>query len=229
MKYIILIPAYEPDSKLLKLLREIDNKYPVVIVNDGSSKFYNEIFEAAKKYAHVMSYTKNMGKGYALKTGLNYIEDTYQEDYIVVAMDADGQHKLTDAIKLCKYAENNLDTLVIGKRNWTKNIPLKSRFGNAITRNIFEKVTGQKIYDTQSGLRAFSYKLNEYMLSISGNRFEYEMNILLNLKNNNIKYHEIPIETIYIDNNKNSHFNTIKDSYKVYKVIYNWKRKNKNN
>ena len=229
MKYIILIPAYEPDSKLLKLLREIDHKYPVVIVNDGSSKFYNEIFEACKKYAHVMSYDKNMGKGYALKTGLNYIEDTFGDNYIVVTMDADGQHKLTDAIKLCEYAKDNLETLVIGKRNWTNNMPLRSRIGNNITRDIFKKVTGQNIYDTQSGLRAFSYRLNEYMLSISGNRFEYEMNVLLNLKNNNIKYHEIPIETIYIDNNKSSHFNTIKDSYKVYKVIYNWSIKHKNN
>lgn len=229
MKYIILIPAYEPDSKLLKLLRQIDNKYSVVIVNDGSNKFYNEIFEVSQKYAHVMSYTKNMGKGYALKTGLNYIEDTFGDNYIVVTMDADGQHKLSDAIKLCQYAEKNLDTLVIGKRNWTKNMPLRSRLGNTITRDIFKRITDQNIYDTQSGLRAFSYKLNDYMLSTSGNRFEYEMNVLLNLKNNNIKYHEIPIETIYLDNNKSSHFNTIKDSYKIYKVIHKWHKQQKKN
>ena len=229
MKYIILIPAYEPNSKLLKLLKEIDNKYPAIVVNDGSNRFYNDIFNAAKKYAHVLSYDKNMGKGYALKTGLNYIEDTYNDNYIVVTMDADGQHKLSDAIKLCEYASQNLETLVIGKRDWAKEMPLRSRIGNTITRNIFNKVTKLKIYDTQSGLRAFSYKLNEYMLSINGNRYEYEMNVLLNLKNNNIKYHEIPITTIYIDNNKDSHFNPIKDSYKVYKVIYKWQHKYKNN
>ena len=74
MKYIILIPAYEPDSKLLKLLREINNKYPVVVVNDGSNKAYQDIFNEVKNYAHLLSYSKNMGKGYALKTGLNYIE-----------------------------------------------------------------------------------------------------------------------------------------------------------
>ena len=227
MKYIILIPAYEPDSKLLKLLREIDNKYPVVVVNDGSSKFYSDIFEAAKKYAHVMSYSKNMGKGYALKTGLNYIEDTFIENYVVVTMDADGQHELTDAIKLCDYVKENPNEIAIGKRTWTKDMPLRSRFGNFITRNIFKKVTGIKIYDTQSGLRAFSDKLNEYMLSITGNRFEYEMNVLLNLKDNNIKHHEIPITTIYIDNNKGSHFNTISDSYKIYRIIHAWKKKHK--
>ena len=209
MKYIILIPAYEPDTKLLRLLREIDNKYPVIVINDGSSKFYNDIFEAAKKYAHVMSYEKNMGKGYALKTGLNYIEDKYEDNYIVVTMDADGQHKLDDALKLCGYVQDNLDTLVLGKRSRTKDMPLRSRLGNHITRNIFKQTTGLDIYDTQSGLRAFSSKLNDYMLSISGNRFEYEMNVLLNIKNHHIKYHEIPISTIYLDNNKDSHFHII--------------------
>ena len=227
MKYIILIPAYEPDNKLLKLLREINKKYPTIVVNDGSGKIYNDIFNDAKEYAYVMSYNKNMGKGYAIKTGLNYIEDTYQDNYIVVTMDADGQHKLADAIKLCDYVKDNQDTIALGKRSWTKDMPIRSRIGNSITRNIFNKLTGLRIYDTQSGLRAFSYKLNDYMLGISGNRFEYEMNVLLNLKNNHIKYHEIPIATIYIDNNKSSHFNTIKDSFKVYKVIYKWKKKYK--
>ena len=227
MKYIILIPAYEPDIKLLKLLREIDNKYPVIVINDGSSKFYNDIFEAAKKYAHVMSYDKNMGKGYALKMGLNYIEDKYEDNYIVVTMDADGQHKLDDALKLCQCAEENLDTLVLGKRAWTKDMPLRSRLGNHLTRKIFTKTTGLNIYDTQSGLRAFSYKLNDYMLSITGNRFEYEMNVLLNLKNHHIKYHEVPISTIYFDNNKSSHFHTISDSYKIYRIIHKWKKEYK--
>lgn len=227
MKYVILIPAYEPDTKLLKLLREIDNKYPVIVINDGSSKFYNDIFEAAKKYAHVMSYEKNMGKGYALKMGLNYIEDKYETNYIVVTMDADGQHKLADAIELCNYAKDNLDTLVLGKRTWTKEMPLRSRFGNYLIRKIFNKTTGLNIYDTQSGLRAFSYKLNDYMLRITGNRFEYEMNVLLNLKNYHIKYHEIPISTIYYDNNKGSHFHTISDSHKIYHITRKWKKEHK--
>lgn len=228
MKYIILIPAYEPNHQLLKLLKEIANKYPTIVVNDGSSKAYNDIFEAAKKYAHVMSYEKNMGKGYALKTGLNYIEDTFK-NYIVVTMDADGQHKLTDAIKLCKYAEEHPDTLVLGKRSWNKRTPIRSRIGNYITRKVFKRATNLCIYDTQTGLRAFSHKLNNYMLNINGTRYEYEMNVLLNLQNHDIPFHEIPITTIYIDNNKNSHFNAIKDSYKIYKMIFKWSKFHKKN
>lgn len=226
MKFIILIPAYEPNYELLNLLNEINNKYTTIIVNDGSNKSYDNIFKSAKKYAHVISYEKNMGKGYAIKTGLNYIKNTF-DNYIVVTMDADGQHKLTDAINLCKYVEKNKKTLALGRRSWNKSTPLKSRIGNSITRNIFKNATGLSIYDTQTGLRAFSYKLNDYMLSIDGNRYEYEMNVLLNLKNNNILFKEIKIDTIYIDNNKSSHFNAIKDSYKIYKMIFKWHRANK--
>ncbi len=221
MPYVILIPSYEPDEQLINLLKEIDNKYPVVIVNDGSDKSFNRIFKEASQYAHIISYNENMGKGYALKTGLNYIDDTYDK-YIVVTMDSDGQHKLSDAIKLCNYIKEHNEQLALGRRTWDKTMPLRSRLGNGITRVIFKWMTKAKIYDTQSGLRAFSYKLTDYMLNIQGNRYEYEMNVLLNLKDSHIKYHEIKTATIYINNNEASHFNTIKDSYKIYKAIFKW-------
>ena len=226
MKYIILIPVYEPDEKLIKLVSTINRKYETIIVNDGSDESYNDVFEECKKYALILSYENNMGKGYALKHGYKYIETNYK-DYVVVSMDADGQHELDDAIKLCDYASQNKDTLVIGRRHWNENTPRRSRFGNTITRKVFKRLTKLNIYDTQSGLRAFSYELMSFMLSIEGNRYEYEMNTLFSLKDKNIKYKEINIKTIYIDNNKSSHFNAIKDSYKIYKDIYKWKKNNK--
>lgn len=218
MKYIILIPAYEPDDKLIELLKVINHEYETIIVDDGSGGDYKNLFEIAKKYAHVISYETNMGKGYALKKGITYIADNYQ-NYVIVTMDADMQHDLTDAIKLCEYVSKHPDTLVLGKRTWDKTMPLRSRLGNSITRFVFSIKTGLKIYDTQSGLRAFSDSLVNYMLNNDGNRYEYEMNVLLNLKKYRIKYHEIDINTIYIDKNKTSHFNAFKDSYLIYKEI----------
>jgi hypothetical protein len=166
-----------------------------------------------------------MGKGYALKTGLNYIEDTY-EKYIVVTMDADGQHTLKDALKLCDYAKDHQDTLVIGKRTTNKKMPLRSRIGNILTRKVLNNVAKTKIYDTQSGLRAFSNKLIDYMINTPGNCYEYEMNVLLGLNNHKIKYHEIAISTIYLNHNKESHYHVIRDSYKIYREIFKWKIKN---
>ena len=146
------------------------------------------------------------------------------KNYIIVTMDADGQHEITDALKLLEYVSRHDDVLALGKRCWDKTMPIRSRIGNTITRFVFNNKTGLKIYDTQTGLRSFSYKLIDYMLKCDGNRYEYEMNVLLNLKNNNIKYYEMPIKTIYINNNKTSHFNGIVDSYRIYKEIVKYKK-----
>ena len=144
-------------------------------------------------------------------------------------MDSDGQHTIKDAKKLLEYTEQNKEVLTIGKRLRDKKIPLRSKVGNEITKFVFLLATGVKIYDTQSGLRCFSSELVDLFLNIDGDRFEYEMNILMYCAKNKIKMKEIVIETIYIDNNSGSHFNKFKDSYLIYKNIiknlFNKKRK----
>lgn len=219
-KKIILIPAYEPDYHLLELLEKLKKiNLEVIIVDDGSGKEYSQIFNQAKSYGHVISYNRNKGKGAALKTGLNYIKNNYQE-FIVITMDCDGQHSLEDAMKIGEYASSHPNELVLGKRLRSKKTPLKSRIGNAITRFTYRLATGLDVYDTQTGLRAFSEQLVPYMLGIEGERFEYELNVLLDCPRNKIKIKEIQIETIYIENNSHSHFNPIKDSFLIYKEIF---------
>lgn len=219
MDKIALIPSYEPDNKLIKVTNSMKSEgFHVVIVDDGSGKKYKPIFDKCKDKAKVISYDTNKGKGYALKEGLKYIKENYKE-YVVVTIDSDGQHKAKDALKVCNSAINNDNTLVLGMRKRGKNVPLRSILGNTITRFIFRKVSGYDIYDTQTGLRAFTNKLIDYMLDIKGDRFEYEMNVLLNCKNKNINIKEVEIETIYLNENKGSHFSTIKDSYRIYKEI----------
>ena len=216
-KLIVLIPSYEPDENLTKLIKNLNkNKITSIVVDDGSGKDYKEIFDNLD--TKVISYEKNQGKGHALKEGYKYIKDNYKE-YVVVTMDSDGQHRIEDALNLYNYILKNDDTLVLGKRPRGEKTPLRSKIGNGITRFVFHIVSGQDVYDTQTGLRAFSNKLMDYMLKIKGERFEYEMNVLLYAKNNKIPIKELEIETIYIDNNSKSHFNAIKDSFKVYKEI----------
>ena len=216
-KLIVLIPSYEPDENLTKLIKNLNkNKITSIVVYDGSGKDYKEIFDNLD--TKVISYEINQGKGHALKEGYKYIKDNYKE-YVVVTMDSDGQHRIEDALNLYNYILKNDDTLVLGKRPRGEKTPLRSKVGNAITRFVFHLVSGQDVYDTQTGLRAFSNKLIDYMLKVKGERFEYEMNVLLYAKNNKIPIKELEIETIYIDNNSKSHFNAIKDSFKVYKEI----------
>lgn len=219
-KNIILIPAYEPNNKLIHLVEELSKEdLDIIIVDDGSGSNYKEIFNSCKKYSKIISYENNEGKGHALKTGLKYIKENYKKSYIIATMDSDGQHTIKDAKKLIKECSKNKDALYLGKRIRSKKTPLRSRIGNGITRFVYKITTGLDIYDTQTGLRAFSDNLIDYMLEIEGDRFEYEMNVLLKCAKDKIKMKEIQIETIYIDNNSNSHFNGIKDSYKIYKDI----------
>ena len=222
MKIIALIPAYEPEENMLDLLENIkkDTDMDIVVVNDGSSDDCKDIFSKAKEFAKVLEHEVNKGKGRALKTGLNYINDNYKGEYIVVTMDADGQHTIEDALKICDLVKKSPDILVLGKRFFGEDVPLRSRFGNAMTRLVYKIATGVKVYDTQTGLRAFSYKLVPLMLEIKGERYEYEINVLMECSKNNIEIKEIDIATIYINNNSGSHFNVFKDSYRIYKEIF---------
>ncbi len=222
MKIIALIPAYEPEENMLDLLENIkkDTDMDIVVVNDGSSDACKDIFSKAKEFAKVLEHEVNKGKGRALKTGLNYINDNYIGEYIVVTMDADGQHTIEDALKICDLVKKSPDILVLGKRFFGEDVPLRSRFGNAMTRLVYKIATGVKVYDTQTGLRAFSYKLVPLMLEIKGERYEYEINVLMECSKNNIEIKEIDIATIYINNNSGSHFNVFKDSYRIYKEIF---------
>ena len=135
-------------------------------------------------------------------------------------MDCDGQHRVEDALKIAALASKNLEKLIIGKRVRDKKVPLRSKLGNAITRFFYRLITHIDVYDTQSGLRAFSSKLIPFMLNVDGSRFEYEMNVLLACSKEKIKIKEIDIETIYIEGNKGTHFNAVVDSFKIYKTMF---------
>lgn len=215
-KMIVLIPAYNPTENFISLIDELkEKKIEIIVVNDGSNS--DEIFNRIKDKCTILNHEVNKGKGCALKTGFKYIKNCYK-DVVIVTMDADLQHTVRDAIKVFECALKNKDCFVIGGRKFDKNTPIKSKIGNSITRKVFNKVSGVKIYDTQTGLRGFYVDLIDEMLNISGDRFEYEMNVLLTLTNKKIKIIEVEIETIYFDKHTTT-FKAIKDSIKVYKVI----------
>ena len=109
--------------------------------------------------------------------------------------------------------------LVLGSRRLKGKIPVRSRIGNTLTRFIYKASTGISVHDTQTGLRAFSYDLIPNMLTVSGERYEYEMNVLLQFAREKVSIIEHEIETIYLNNNESSHFHAIKDSVRIYKEI----------
>lgn len=137
----------------------------------------------------------------------------------IVTVDADGQHSAEDACRICHMAEHFPDTLILGSRRMKGKVPLRSRLGNGITRVVFRLTSGVKIYDTQTGLRAFHSTLIPKLLTVPGERYEYEMNVLLQFARDQIPIREETIETIYLSRNETSHFHTVKDSFRIYKEI----------
>ena len=224
-KRIALIPAYKPNIQLLEFVKGIEEHgMDCLIVNDGSGEEYLSLFHKIEREteARVLSFPENRGKGAALKAGLEYLQKEnagLQGDFTLITLDADGQHLLKDALNLLSVAEEKKDTLILGSRTQSKDSPLRSRIGNGITKEVFNLCTGVEVKDTQTGMRAFSGKMIPEMLDIPGERYEYEMNVLLYLAKEGVPMEEVPIETVYINDNAESHFDTVKDSYRIYKQI----------
>lgn len=212
----LVISAYEPDEKLIELLKNIYelDEFEIIVVDDGSSD--KSVFNDVKKYATLLVHEINKGKGVALKTAFNYLK-TNKKIGIVVTADADGQHKVEDIRKVANESENNKLNLITGVRKFSGKVPLKSKIGNTITRKVFALTSGLDVSDTQCGLRAFHTNNLDFMLNIEGDRYEYEMNMLT--ASVGIGIREVEIETIYIDNNSSSHFNVLRDSYLIYKDL----------
>ena len=218
---IVVIPAYQPDSKLYDLVRTLKDttNYPIVVVNDGSSADKAELFASLEPFAKVLTHAVNRGKGAAIKTALLDIYETYPADEGVITVDADGQHLPADIMRVAEAWMRAPESLVLGSRRFTGKVPFKSRAGNAITRFVFAISTGVKVFDTQTGLRAFSVSRTPMMLAMKGDRYEYEINVLLYATRHRIPIHEVPIETVYIEDNKSSHFHPVRDAWRIYKMI----------
>ncbi|MBR0507314.1 MAG: bifunctional glycosyltransferase family 2/GtrA family protein [Clostridia bacterium] len=220
---IVVIPAYEPDEKLLGVLKDFTEQtsYSIVVVNDGSSENCRRIFDAVREFDRVtlLEHECNKGKGAAMKTAFAYISKRFPSDESVMTVDADGQHLVSDAVRVAEKLKEHPDALVLGSRRFTGNVPFKSRAGNAITRTVFRFCTGVRVYDTQTGLRAFSASRIPEMLALKGDRYEYEINQLIHCTKNEIRIVEEWIDTVYIEENKSSHFHAVKDSFRIYKVL----------
>ena len=216
----VLIPAYNPDSKLVNLVFALEEKgfSRLLIINDGSKPECREFFDAlrARPSCTVLVHERNRGKGRALKTGLEYFCAAPTPEQFVITADADGQHDPDSIIAVANTLQKNPQSLVLGVRNFSKSeVPAANRMGNLLTVKVVSLLMGQKISDTQTGLRGMNRELAKDFLAVEGERYEYETNVLLACKK---KYRitETPIKTIYLDNNKSSHFNRLWDSLSIY-------------
>lgn len=216
---VILIPAYEPDRKLIALLLDIrtaDPEVPIVVVDDGSGPTYEHVFdEAADHDVVILSYPANHGKGHALKTGFGYVQAEHP-GAVVVCADSDGQHSVADIFRVARRAESSGTAMVLGVRGFDGAVPARSRMGNTLTRWLFRLATGVPVSDTQTGLRAYPATMLPWLQSVDGDRFEYELKLLLQATRAGHGIESVQISTIYLEDNKSSHFRPFVDSIRVY-------------
>ena len=222
-KFAIIIPALNPPLRLIDYVKELRTllKYPIVLVDDGSRQEEKPIFEECKKSASdvtILTHDINRGKGRALKTAFSYLLDKYPDIKGCITCDSDGQHRAVDVVKCLATLENNSEALVLGCRTFNmEHVPWRSRFGNQTMNKLFRIFTKQDFQDTQTGLRAIPTSFMRELIDCPGERFEYETYMLLMIKNRPLV--QVPIETIYLDGNSESHFNPIKDSIKISAII----------
>ncbi|MDR0249534.1 MAG: bifunctional glycosyltransferase family 2/GtrA family protein [Oscillospiraceae bacterium] len=218
METVVLIPAYKPDAKLLGLVADLC--CPVIVVDDGSGGDYAAIFTALEQLPRcvVLRHNTNRGKGAALKTGMR--EALVSGATGLVTADADGQHLPEDILSVKNALDTHPGKLVLGCRDFSQaQCPFKSRAGNIITRRIFQLMTGVPCTDTQTGLRGIPLALLRSFSEIEGDRYDYEMNMLIYAAKRGYGFAEVPIHTIYLDDNKSSHFKPFLDSLRIYGQI----------
>lgn len=219
----VIIPAYKPDEKLLTTIGELvkEGFTDILVVDDGGGEAYEEIFKIVKQTecCTLLRHEKNRGKGAALKTAMRFLIEQRKEKGCVVTVDADGQHLAADVKAVCEAALEQ-DSIVLGTRNFSDpRIPFRSVAGNRITSGVFRLFLGMKLKDTQTGLRAFPARYLEEMAEIEGDRYEYETNVLLYMSREGIGFGQVDITTVYIDENRSSHFRVVRDSVRIYALM----------
>lgn len=219
----VLIPAYQPGRTLVDIVDALLERgvQAIIVVDDGSSSESADYFRAvaAHHQVHLVRHAVNLGKGAALKTGMNYALVHFPGCRGVVTADADGQHHADDIVRIAKSLEANPGALIMGVRSFSDRVPLRSRLGNGLTRVFMRLVLGQKLADTQTGLRGIPSEFIPHLLRVPSTGYEFELDMLIACKHQGCAVLQEPIRTIYLDGNKSSHFHPILDSVRIYFVL----------
>lgn len=220
----IILPSLNPDKKFIGVVNGLAEKgfKHIVIVDDGSDAEHQHFFEEAEKLpqTHIIHHGVNKGKGRALKTAISYVNENLPHVKGAITIDGDGQHLADDIVK-CGIKMLELgDRVVLGSRNFDQEgVPSRSVAGNKSTAKMFYTLFGIKINDTQTGLRAIPAQCFKSFTEIEGERFEYETNMLLYMKRSGIEFYEQPITTVYDPEDYSSHYNAVKDSWRIAKIM----------
>lgn len=218
---VITVPAFEPDSRLPKLVRQLKPDFPAIVVVDDGSCASKTIFDELRTMdgVTVLEHFANRGKGAALKTAFAEILRKFPNAVGTVTVDADGQHLPDDVLRIAESLRRHPDRLTIGVRAFGKGIPFRSRLGNLWTIAEFRLLTGRHVRDTQTGLRGIPLAFLPPLMDIPGTRYDYEIRMLANLAMSSGGLIQIPIATVYENENASSHFRPLADTISTQRAL----------
>ena len=218
----VVVPSLNPSGMLIAVVAGlIETGFSdIIVVNDGSEAEYSPTFDKLGGFPQctVLTHERNMGKGAALKTGFSYFLSSRPDGVGIVTMDGDGQHLASDAAKCALSMTQHSGSITMGVRDFHHpDVPTHNSLGNRLMSFSFRILFGLKLRDTQTGMRGIPAPLVQQMLRIPGNRFDYETNMLLEMKRLDIPYNEVEIETVYEEgSNKRSHFRPFVDAAAIF-------------
>lgn len=218
----LILPAYNPGEVVQHVVKQAHSYADrIVVVDDGCSPSQRELLhQCVGGKVEVLSHDANLGKGFALHTGIKRCLEFMQDGDCILTMDSDGQHNPDDIRKFKALAGNDDVHLVVGERLDTGAVPLKSRIGHQVATALFRMQFGTQIKDTQTGMRLLSKRFAEMVVeSIRPGRFEFEMDMLVLAARHLQHIHSVEINTIYFDGNKGTKFRPVLDSYRVLSVF----------
>ena len=210
----ILIPAYNEEKKVREVIQKVRERgFKAVVVDDGSTDGTTQAVRDSGAY--VLTHAANRGKGYAIRTGFEWVIQNGFE--AVIIMDADGQHhpnEIEDFLSVLTPVEADI---VVGNRmNSPQQMPFIRRWTNLLMSAIVSAVAGQNIPDSQCGYRALTREALG-TLDLKTDRFEIESEMLMQAGRKGLKIKSIPITCLYLD--ERSHIRPLQDTLRFFKFL----------
>lgn len=213
-KCCVIIPTYNNATTLAKVIESVMiYANDIFVVNDGST---DNTLEIIQKYPNVnlVSYPKNQGKGYALRTGFKAAVDKGFE--YAITIDSDGQHFAEDIPVFLDKLDECPDAVIVGARNMQQaSVPGKSSFGHKFSNFWFRFETGVKLPDTQSGYRLYPIKLISKKKYFT-RKYEFEIEIIVRAAWSGLHVTSVPVKVYYAPiSERVSHFRPFRDFSRV--------------
>ncbi|MGD9332110.1 MAG: glycosyltransferase family 2 protein [Desulfobacterales bacterium] len=194
-RFAVVIPVYNHALNIEKVARQaLKLGYPVIVVDDGSTDQTREIVRRIPGI-HRLRHAVNVGKGAALQTGF---EAAAAMAGWAITIDADGQHRPEEAVRLAAAAQDGPRAIVLGRREGMihRQVPWTSRFGRGFSNFWVRAAGGGSLTDSQSGFRV--YPLPEvFALKVKARRFQFEVEVLAKAGWLGLPVREVPVSVDY--------------------------------